>query len=65
MKNLLTICCGCAKIKVEGKWFERDSYLTYDEMVRTHDITDGYCPECVEFYEKEIKERRERNLLKN
>jgi len=54
MKNLLTMCCGCAKIKVEGKWFERDSYLTYDEMVRTHDITDGYCPECVEFYEKEI-----------
>jgi len=58
--NLLTMCAGCERINVNGEWFERDSYSTYDEMVRTHDIHRDYCPECVEFYKKEYKKLKQR-----
>lgn len=58
-KNLLAKCCRCERIRVNGEWFDRDSYSTYDEMIRTHNITDGYCPECVEFYKEEKKKLKQ------
>jgi hypothetical protein len=47
------MCSGCEKIKVDGKWFEQDSYSDYDEMVRTHNINRDYCPQCVKLYEQQ------------
>ncbi|MCX6746713.1 MAG: hypothetical protein NTU63_01100 [Candidatus Pacearchaeota archaeon] len=64
--NLLTMCRGCERIRVDGEWFDRDSYSTYDEMVRTHNITDDYCPECTETFKKKSQElKNQYSLLRN
>jgi hypothetical protein len=58
-KNLLTICSKCERIKVDGQWFDRDSYSDYDNLIKIHNLSYGYCPKCVEFFREEYKKLKQ------
>lgn len=59
MDNLLTMCCVCKKIKVNDN-FVGEEYSDYHELVENagNQISDDYCPECLEEFKEEIKLRK-------
>jgi len=63
-KNLVAICSECKKIRIgDDTWIGKENPL-YDILSRRLGLTDGLCPKCTDFYQKQVKQRRERiNLL--
>jgi hypothetical protein len=58
-KNLIAMCARCKKIRIEdGKWIEEDD-SHYDLLSKDPEMSDGYCPECVEFYRREHKKLKQ------
>ena len=59
MENLLSMCCECKKIKVNGNWVGEE-YYDYEKLVNDagNQISDGYCPKCLEEFQEKIKLRK-------
>jgi hypothetical protein len=53
LRGLIPICASCKKIRSdEGYWQKLEEYLTEHSEA---DFTHGFCPECLEKMEMEIK----------
>ena len=59
MENLLTMCCVCKKIKVNGNWVGEE-YPDYNSIVEKAEnkISDDYCPTCLKYFLEENKKRK-------
>jgi hypothetical protein len=59
MENLLTMCCECKKIKINGNWVGEE-YSDYEKIVSDagNQISDGYCLECLEEFQEKIRLRK-------
>lgn len=66
-EDLSTICAGCGRIEVDGKWIEGESFSDYYSRRRKlEDLNKEYCPECTEYFKKEYKRLKDAyKLLRN
>jgi len=65
-EDLPTICAGCGRIEVDGKWIEGESFSGYHETRRKLEDVNRYCPQCTEYFKKEYKRLKDAyKLLRN
>lgn len=44
LEGILSICTYCKQIKIDGKWFRTEDYISKHSMA---DFSHGICPECL------------------
>lgn len=59
-ENLLTMCCVCKKIKVDGGNWVGKEYSDYNSKIENagEKISDDYCPICLKEFLEESKKRK-------
>jgi len=54
--DLTAICSKCRRIRIENNTWIDETHPAYAILSKRPGLTDGYCPECIEFYREQWKE---------
>lgn len=58
--SLVAICCECKKIRIGDSTWIGEGHPYYLLLLQRPGLSEGYCPECTEKHQREVKERKQR-----